>query len=61
MAHDMERAAKTAAARDHGVHRLVWYEPHEAKESAITREKKWKVELIEKSNPDWLELYQSLL
>ena len=54
--------------RDHGVHRLVWYEPHETMESAILAEKRmkkwnrrWKVELIEKSNPDWLELYQGLL
>ena len=53
--------------RKHGVHRLVWYEVHETMESAISREKtmkkwhrQWKVELIEESNPDWLDLYRSL-
>jgi len=37
-------------------------------ESAITREKqikkwngKWKLELIEKNNPEWKDLYESLL
>lgn len=49
------------------VHMLVWYELHETMASAITREKgikawkrKWKLELIEKSNPEWLDLYQGL-
>lgn len=42
------------------VTRLVWYEQHETMESAIVREKRlkkwkreWKIELIEKTNPDW--------
>lgn len=42
------------------VTRLVWYELHETMESAIVREKRiekwkreWKIELIEKTNPDW--------
>ena len=46
------------------VHQLVWYELHESMESAITREKrlkdwkrKWKLELIESSNPKWQDLY----
>ena len=48
----------------YGVHQLVWYELHESMESAIVREKqlknwkrKWKLELIEKSNPNWQDLY----
>ena len=52
----------------YGVHRLVWYEVHESMESAITREKAikkwsraWKVELIEKSNPRWLELWDQVV
>jgi len=51
----------------YGVHTLVWYELHEPIESAITREKaikgwkrKWKLELIEKENPQWNDLYDSL-
>jgi putative endonuclease len=50
------------------IHRLVWYEMHETMESAIVREKrlkkwkrKWKLELIENSNPDWLELYETIV
>ena len=50
------------------VDRLVWYEVHEIMESAIQREKAikewkraWKIELIEKDNPDWEELYDSIL
>ncbi len=51
----------------YGVHTLVWYEAHATMESAITREKtikswkrKWKLELIEKENPQWIDLYDSL-
>ena len=51
----------------YNVHRLVWYELHENMESAITREKrlknwkrKWKLELIENSNPDWQDLYPAI-
>jgi putative endonuclease len=52
----------------YGVHTLVWYEQHETMESAIDREKaikewkrEWKVEMIERSNPEWKDLYDSLL
>jgi putative endonuclease len=48
---------------DHKIHTLVWYEPHERMESAIVREKqvkrwhrKWKLQLIEKKNPYWMDL-----
>ncbi|GLV28837.1 endonuclease [Sphingobium sp. TomTYG75] len=48
---------------DYGVKRLVWFEPHDAMESAIQREKRikkwnrqWKIELIEAGNPDWDDL-----
>ena len=52
----------------YGFHRLVWFEVHESMESAIAREKaikawqrKWKLELIEKENPEWKDLYANLL
>ena len=52
----------------YGVHTLVWYEPHESMEAAIQREKaikewkrRWKLELIEKTNPQWRDLYADLL
>ena len=54
-------------SRKYGVHTLVWYEPHESMETALAREKAikrwrraWKVELIEKLNPAWADLYDSL-
>lgn len=50
------------------VHMLVWYETHQTMESAINREKelkkwrrKWKIELIEKNNGKWLNLYHSIV
>jgi len=52
----------------YGVHTLVWYEQHETMESAISREKAikawkraWKLELIEKSNPEWEDLYLEII
>ena len=51
----------------YNVHRLVWYELHANMESAIIREKrlkdwkrKWKLRLIEKDNPNWKDLYQTI-
>jgi putative endonuclease len=51
----------------YNVHNLVWYEIHERMESAILREKqlkKWsriaKLQLIEKQNPNWQDLWFSL-
>ena len=53
--------------KKYNLHRLVWYEIHETAESAITREKrikkwerKWKLELIEKENPGWNDLYDHI-
>ena len=47
---------------------LVWFEQHSTMESAIAREKvikhwerKWKLNLIEKTNPDWCDLYAELV
>ncbi len=51
----------------YGVHTLVWYEPHDTMESAIRREKaikewkrRWKLELIERANPRWRDLYEDI-
>ena len=47
----------------YNIHRLVWYESTNTIESAIQKEKqlkkwnrKWKIELIEKTNPKWDDL-----
>jgi putative endonuclease len=54
--------------RKYGVHDLVWFEPHKMMESAIAREKaikvwkrQWKLELIEKMNPEWRDLYPTII
>lgn len=53
--------------KKYNVHYLVWYEIHESSESAITREKQikkwkrtWKLKLIERENPDWNDLYETI-
>jgi len=54
--------------KKYGVCLLVWYEIHETFESAVEREKQvkhwnrdWKLELVEDFNPDWKDLYDSIL
>ncbi|MEZ5921778.1 MAG: GIY-YIG nuclease family protein [Parvularculaceae bacterium] len=46
---------------------LVWFEAHPTREDAFRREKQmkkwnraWKLELIEKSNPTWRDLYETI-
>jgi len=53
--------------RKYKVNRLVWYEIHDSAEAAIRREKQikkwnraWKLELIEKGNPQWGDLYEDI-
>lgn len=50
----------------YGVTRLVWYEIFADIRDAIDAEKRikrwrraWKIELIEKTNPQWLDLYET--
>ncbi len=52
----------------HRIHTLVWFESTDSIEAAIAREKQlknwkreWKLALIEKANPDWIDLYDGLL
>ena len=51
----------------YGVDKLVWYETHDTRETAFTRERQmkewkraWKIELIEKMNPGWADLFDEL-
>lgn len=48
---------------EHGIVHLVWFEVHEDMSAAILREKRikkwnrdWKLALIERSNPLWVDL-----
>ena len=53
----------SAFCKRYGVTMLVWYERHELVADAIQREtslkrwpRKWKLDLIERLNPDWRDL-----
>jgi len=53
--------------KKYGVKNLVFYESTESSYTAIQREKylknwnrKWKIELIERDNPEWKDLYDEL-
>jgi putative endonuclease len=51
----------------YGCDKLVWFEEHDTREDAFRRERRikewrrsWKLLLIEKDNPTWTDLYESL-
>ncbi len=51
----------------YGVKLLVWYDVYDFIDDAIRQEKRikrwrraWKLELIERLNPDWSDLYETL-
>jgi putative endonuclease len=61
------KAAPGFTAR-YGVDRLVWYETYDEPIVAITREKElkkwrrdWKIRLIEEQNPEWRDLYPTIV
>jgi len=52
----------------YGVKMLAWYEVHESRESAFTRERQlkkwnraWKLKLIEQLNPQWRDLFDEVM
>jgi putative endonuclease len=54
--------------KKYGLKRLVWYEHYESMVAAIQREKSlkkykrdWKINLIERDNPHWNDLYVTLI
>jgi putative endonuclease len=60
-------AAVDGFTKTHGVKRLVWFETHEEIYEALAREKQikewkrnWKIELIQKTNPLWLDLFHDI-
>jgi putative endonuclease len=53
--------------RKYGVDRLIYFEQLSTAEAAIRREKhmkkwnrRWKIQLIEKSNPNWDDLFEGI-
>ena len=65
---EQHRAGEASAfTRNYKVHTLVWYEEFARAREAIQREKSlkrylrdWKINLIERTNPHWADLYPSL-
>jgi putative endonuclease len=54
--------------KKYNVHALVYFKRFESLESAFLEEKrlkkwnrKWEIELIEKNNPEWKDLYEEIL
>ncbi len=54
--------------KKYGIKHLVYYEDHIDIENAIKREKRlkdwkrqWKIDLINKTNPNWNDLYQEII
>ena len=57
----------SAFCRRYGLNRLVYAEPHAEIADAIAREKAmkawkraWKIELIERGNPKWRDLFDTI-
>ena len=49
------------------IERLVWYEPHDTRDTAFVRERQikkwnreWKNRLVRETNPGWEDLYLTL-
>ena len=66
--HEHREGTARGFTRRYGLTRLVYAEPHEDIREAIRREKAikgwrraWKVRLIRESNPDWNDLFDTLL
>ena len=54
--------------KKYGIHILVWFEEFASVHDAITREKRikkwrraWKIELVEKLNPRWEDLFLRII
>ena len=55
-------------SKRHDLKLLVWYEAHEDVRAAIAREKlikkwhrDWKINLIQATNPEWRDLYETIV
>jgi putative endonuclease len=66
--HEHREALHDGFTKKYGLNRLVWFELHADFPSAIRRETQlkkwnrvWKLELIERSNPTWRDLWTDIL
>src|ERR1700693_3239700 len=65
--YEHKSAAGEGFTKDYGVNRLVYFECFDDVERPIHREKRlkkwtraWKIALIEKDNPNWIDLYPEI-
>ena len=65
--HEHREGLLEGFTKRYDVKMLVWAERHESMMAAIQREKnikhwprKWKVDLIERQNPEWRDLHEDL-
>ncbi len=65
--HEHREGLLPGFTRKYGVTRLVWFEAHESVAAAHRREgsikrwrRAWKIALVEKSNPQWRDLYEEI-
>ena len=66
--HEHREGLADGFTKQHGIKLLVWFESTPSIEAAIQREKQiknwkrdWKIALIERTNPQWRDLYPELL
>ena len=66
--HEHRRAQKSGFTKQYGCKMLVWYQMFENLHDARRREvqmkswkRLWKLREIEEMNPDWADLYESLV
>lgn len=65
--HEHKSKVVAGFSKRYSVDRLVWFEIYDDSVTAITREKElkkwrreWKIRLIEKQNPQWIDLYPQI-
>jgi putative endonuclease len=66
--HEHQNGLAEGFTQKYNVHKLVYYEIHDNISQSLIREKQlkkwkrsWKIELIEKLNQDWKDLYQEII
>lgn len=66
--HQHKTKAASGFTSRYGVDRLVWFETHDDPTAAIVREKAlkkwrrdWEIRLIEEHNPDWHDLFPTIM
>jgi putative endonuclease len=66
--HDHRQGTASRFTKQYGVTKLVWFEQYQTVPEAIQREtslkrwkRDWKIDLVNKTNPDWRDLYSTLI